>query len=450
MSKKFFTLVLCLVLGIGTAFAQTLDVSGTVTDATTGDPVVGAAVQLKGVSTRYTMTDVLGNYQLSVPADGVLVISCLGYIQTEVSVANKNVVNIALKPDTQTLDDVVVVAYGTTRTEAITGSVSTVGSKGLAEAPVTSVDKMLSGKLAGVAISSNSGQPGAMSQIRIRGNGSINASNAPLWVVDGIPVISGDISLENNQSSSLTNLNPSDIESITVLKDAAAAAAYGSRAANGVILVTTKSGKEGEATFSASAKYGVNWLQSDSGFRMMNAREALAFQRDAIYNAGMDPDDPTGSYYRPMSLLQGTLYNPLREYTKIGNLQEYEIGARGGNSKSKYYSSFSYHNNEGVVYGVFYEKLQGRINASYKLRHNLETGIRLNYTYSNQRDVPMQSLYYANPIWTGETTLPWEQIKTGEWLGNANYNDGENPRGSALYDDQNDQTHRVNATVNLK
>ena len=450
MSKKFFSMVLCLLLSLGAAIAQTREVSGTVTDATTGDPVVGAAVQLKGTTTRYTMTDNLGNYSLSVPSDAVLVVSCLGYIQTEVPVGGKAVVNVALRPDAQLLEDVVVVAYGTSRKEAVTGAISTVSSEGLKEAPVTSVDKMLSGKLAGVSISATSGQPGATSQIRIRGNGSINASNAPLWVVDGIPVLSGDYSYMSNSSSALTNINPSDIESITVLKDAAAAAAYGSRAANGVILVTTKSGKEGDAVFSASAKYGVNWLQSDTGFRMQNAREALQYQRAAIINAGMDPDDPSSSYYRPMSILQGTLYNPLNEYTKLGKLQEYEIGARGGNSKAKYYSSFSYHKNDGVFYSVFYEKVQGRINASYKLRHNLETGIKLNVAYTNQNDVPMQSLYYANPVWTGETTLPWEQIKTGDWEANADYNSGENPRATAKYDTRYDRNYRFNGTVNLK
>ncbi|MBS7277680.1 MAG: SusC/RagA family TonB-linked outer membrane protein [Bacteroidales bacterium] len=451
MSKKFFSLALCLFISIGAAFAQTRQVSGTVTDATTGDPVVGAAVQLKGSTTRYSMTDALGNYSISVPADATLTVSMFGYLGVDVPVEGKTVVNITLKPDTRTLEDALVIAYGTSKKEAITGSVATVSGQGLAEAPVSSVDKMLSGKLAGVTISAVSGQPGAASQIRIRGNGSINASNSPLWVVDGIPVLSGDISFASNTSSLLTNLNPSDIESITVLKDAAAASAYGSRAANGVILVTTKSGKEGDAAFTATAKYGVNWLQSDAGFRMMTAREALSYQRDAIVNAGMDPDDPTSSYYRPLSILQGKLYNPIRDFTKLGQLQEYEISARGGNSKSKYYSSFSYHKNDGTFYGVYYEKLQGRVNASYKLRHNLETGIRLNYAYTQQVDVPMQSLQYANPLWTGETSLPWDDINhNGDWSAWSGYNGGDNPRSTAKYDDQRDSNYRINATVNLK
>ena len=185
MSKKFFSLALCLFISIGAAFAQTRQVSGTVTDATTGDPVVGAAVQLKGSTTRYSMTDALGNYSISVPADATLTVSMFGYLGVDVPVEGKTVVNITLKPDTRTLEDALVVAYGTSKKEAITGSVATVSGQGLAEAPVSSVDKMLSGKLAGVTISAVSGQPGAASQIRIRGNGSINASNSPLWVVDG-------------------------------------------------------------------------------------------------------------------------------------------------------------------------------------------------------------------------------------------------------------------------
>ena len=145
--------------------------------------------------------------------------------------------------------------------------------------------------------------------------------------MDGIPVVTGNIATSDRGSNStLTGLNPNDIESITVLKDAAAAAAYGSRAANGVILVTTKSGKDGKAQFTARAKFGVNWLQPDSGFRMMTASELLGWQRDAIRNAGSDPDNPAGGgYYRPLSLLNQKLYNPLHEFTRVGTTQELSL-----------------------------------------------------------------------------------------------------------------------------
>ena len=448
--KSFFAVVALLLFG-ASAFAQTLQVSGTVKESN-GDAVSGAAVQLQGSTTTYTMTDALGGYKISVPSNGTLVISCLGYKTVEVPVAGRQVVDVILESDAELLEETIVVAYGTVKREAVTGSVSSVKGETLTAAPVTSVDKALAGKLAGVSVSAASSQPGALTQIRIRGNGSINASNAPLWVIDGIPVLSGDVSGESNVNSTMTALNPNDIENITVLKDAAAAAAYGSRAANGVILVTTKSGREGRTQFNVRAKYGINWLQPDSGFRMMTASELLGYQRDAIRNAGDDPDDPTKGYYRPLSLLSGKLYNPLHEFTRLGNTQEYEISANGGNNRGKYFSSFSYQNDEGVFYGVDFQRLQGRINASYKLLDNLETGVRFNLAYTDQRDVSMGSLAYTNPIWAGETILPWLPLtdENGKHVANPAVNSGENPRATAENDDKYDRTFHLNGTVNLK
>ncbi len=450
--RIFFTAMVLLALSV-TAQAQNITVKGTV-KSESGEAIVGANVLLQGSRTVYTMSDVNGAFTLSVPANGVLDVNCLGYQNAQIQVNNRTSIAIVLKEDNQVLEDVIVVAYGTAKREAVTGSVSSVKGETLAGAPVTSVENALQGKLAGVAISANSGQPGANTYIRIRGNGSINASNAPLWVIDGIPVITGSMSFAGNDqsSSALTSLNPNDIESITVLKDAAAAAAYGSRAANGVILVSTKSGREGSAQFTARAKFGANWLKSDSGFRMMNAEELLGWQRDAITNAGMDPDDPSGSYYRPWSILNGNIYNAVKDFTRIGTLQEYEVGARGGNAKAKFYSSFSYQKSEGVFYGVDFEKLQGRVNASYKLLNNLEMGVRFNMAYSTQRDVPMQSLYSANPLWGGMTWLPWEPTHNdkGEFVTNPNVNSGENARASATYDNKYDQNWHINGTANLR
>ena len=433
-------------------FAQNVRVSGTVKDES-GNPLPGAAVYVQG-TTQGVSTDFEGKYSLNAPSKGTLVVSIIGYKEQNASINGRTSIDFVLEEDSQVLEDVVVVAYGTLKREAVTGSVSSVKGETLTAAPVTSVENALQGKLAGVAISANSGQPGANTFIRIRGNGSINASNAPLWVIDGIPVVTGPMNMEGNSqsSSALTSLNPNDIESITVLKDAAAAAAYGSRAANGVILVTTKSGREGHSQFTARAKYGVNWLHSDSGFRMMNAKELLTWQRDAITNAGMDPDDPSGAYYRPLSILNGTIYNALEDFTRVGNLQEYEIGARGGNARAKFYSSMSYQKSEGVFYGVDFEKLQGRVNASYKLLNNLEMGVRFNLAYSNQRDVPMQSLQYANPLWSGMGWLPWEATHNdkGEFVTNPNVNAGENARASADYDEKWDKMWHINGTANLR
>ena len=449
---KLFLATVSVLLACVVANAQTLRVSGIVSDASSDEALVGVAVQVKGNATAYALTDAAGEYSLSASSTAVLVYSCLGYQTVEIPVNGRAVINVALEPDTQKLDDVVVVAYGNVRKEAVTGSVTSVAGDKLASAPVTSVDKALSGKLAGVQITANSGQPGAASQIRIRGNSSINASNAPLWVVDGIPIISGGTSEMTNTSNSVATINPNDIESITVLKDAAAAAVYGSRAANGVILVTTKSGKEGKAQFDARAKYGVSWLQSDTGYRVMTGEELLGYQRDAVINAGLDPDDPTCQFYLPKSILDNGTTNWMKELTRLGQMQEYEISARGGNNKGKYFSSISYHNNEGVFHGIDYSKIQARVNADYKLLKNLETGVRVNLAYTEQSDVPMQSLYYSNPVFAGQTIMPWIPAYNEDGTPNVEIssNSWTNPIATAMYDDQWSHSYRLNGTMYLK
>ena len=450
MKKIKIFLSLMLSLATVALSAQDITIKGVVSDAN-GEAIPAAAVQVKGTTTG-TVTDVSGNYTISAPANATLVFSSIGYAKIEVPVNGLGVVNVKMENDSQMLEETVVVAYGTVKKEALTGSVSSVNTDKLAEAPVTSVDKALAGKLAGVQVSQSSGQPGATSNIRIRGYSSINASNEPLWVIDGIPVLNGNTGEMTNSSSAIANLNPNDIESITVLKDAAAAAAYGSRAANGVILVTTKSGKAGKAQFTARVKYGTSWLQSDSGFRMMTAEELLGYQRDAVINAGMNPDDPTCAYYRPMSLLNNEHGSWMNYLTRLGSQQEYEINARGGTDKAKYYSSVSYHKNDGVFYGIDYQKIQARVNADFKLLKNLETGARVNVAYTDQNDVPMQSLYYSNPIWAGMTILPWIAKTNPDGTPNVEIasNSYQNPRATAMYDQQWEKNYRFNGTMYLK
>ena len=449
--KLFFTAIMVLVTA-ALASAQSLTVTGTVFDADSGDPIPFASIRVNGTMTG-AAAGADGSYSITVPSgNSVLIFSFVGYKTTEVAVEGRAVVDCELALDATALDDVVVVAYGSAKREAVTGSVTSVKGEGLASTPVTSVDKALSGKLAGVQITAVSGQPGAQSQIRIRGNSSINASNAPLWVVDGIPVIADGTSEMTNISNGIATINPNDIESITVLKDAAAAAVYGSRAANGVILVTTKSGKAGKAQFDARAKYGISWLQSDSGFRMMTGEELLGYQRDAAINAGHDPDNPASPYYRPMSLLSGELTNWMAHLTRPGQMQEYEVSARGGNSRGTYFSSLSYHKNEGVYYGIDYSRFQARVNADYKLLDNLETGVRVNVSYTDQNDVPMQSLYYANAAWTGLTMLPWipKYDENGNHNVNIPSNSYTNPRATAEYDDQWSKSYKFQGTMFLR
>ncbi|GHU69326.1 SusC/RagA family TonB-linked outer membrane protein [Bacteroidia bacterium] len=388
---------------------------------------------------------------MSIPDNATtLVVRYLGTKDQEVAAGSN--LNIVLKAADTSLDEVIIVGYGTTTREGKTGAVGVVKGAEIAEAPVVSLDKALSGKIAGVSITSSSGQPGAGSDIRIRGTSSINAGNNPLWVVDGIPVITGNTNDFLNTGNALASLNPNDIENITVLKDAAAASIYGSRAANGVILVTTKSGKEGRTSFSARAKFGTSWLANDNNFGIMSADQLLAYQRDAVVNAGGNPDNPTGTYYRPKELLSRPLTNWMDQLTRLGNIQEYEINASGSNAKGKYYSSLSYNKTDGVFYGVDLNKITGRLNADYKLTNTLETGARVNLTYMEGNDVPMQSLYYSNPAFAGMMILPWTPAYDNEGKHNVNIgeNSNTNPRATAEYDDQFGKAYQLLGNIYLQ
>ncbi len=450
---KLFLSTLFVLLGAA-LYAQEVQVSGVVREAA-GDVVTGAAVQLKGSTTVYAMTDVLGNYRISVPSDGTLVVSCLGFKTAEVPVNGRSVIDITLEADSEMLEETIVVAYGTIRREANTGSVSSVKSAALASAPATSVDKMLTGKMAGVQLSSLSGQPGSTSSIRIRGTSSINAGNEPLWVVDGIPVIADDNRAMSNYGvgggTNTAFLNPNDIESITVLKDAAAASVYGSRAANGVILVTTKSGKAGEARFTARVKYGVQQLANDNNYRPMTGEELLGYWRQAAINAGEDPTDPKNDYYLPDSILEKGTHDWTKDLTKLGSLQEYEINATGGNDRATYYSSLAYHKNDGVYYASNYSRFSARLNAEYKLTNSLTSGARINLAYNNSNGGVMGSSYYVNPAYSMFMLLPWTPMYNEDGsFSQPKENSKINPMANAVYDENNDKEYRLNGTMYLE
>ncbi|MDY0198019.1 MAG: TonB-dependent receptor [Tenuifilaceae bacterium] len=435
-------------VGINFLQAQNVQVTGTVTSAEDGMPIPGASVMIKGTTTG-AATNIDGKYTITVPETATtLVFQSIGMTTQEVVIAGRTVIDIVLQIDATELEEIVVVAYGTVKREGRTGSISSLKNENIAELPATSIDKMMAGKMAGVQITAATGQPGADSQIRIRGTSSINAGSEPLWVVDGIPVMRGDQSYFTNTSNAMAAINPNDIESITVLKDAAAASVYGSRAANGVILVTTKSGSKGRAKFNVRAKIGTSQLANDNNFAIMNGQQLLSFQRQAIMNAGVDPDDPFGKYYRPMSLLAGEQTNWMRHFTRLGKQEEYEINAAGGTDKSSFYTSVSYHNNEGIYYGVDYKKFTARVNADYQLTKSLKTGARINLGYTQSNDVPMMSLYYSNPAFAGMTILPW--TKKYDELGRHNRNIPENsktnPRFTAANDEQFEKQYRMQGT----
>ena len=248
MLKKFYTyltVVLLLVFTASFVQAQDTQVSGTILDET-GMPLPGVSILLKG-TTRGTTTDLDGKYSIAAPANGVLVFSFIGYNNIEETVGSRSKIDLTLTPDVSNLDEVVVVGYGTQKKSQLTGAISSVGNKEIQELPITDARQALQGRAAGVDVVQPGSKPGSAPQVRIRGRRSFNASNEPLYVIDGIPTVGG-----------LEDINPQDITSMEVLKDASATAIYGSRGSNGVVLITTKRGGAGKTTVSLDSYYGAS------------------------------------------------------------------------------------------------------------------------------------------------------------------------------------------------
>ena len=264
MKNMRAALLFCLVAVISLSVsAQNVTVTGTVTDKT-GETVIGASVVQKGNTSNGTITDIDGNFSLSVPANSTLVFSYVGMTSQEIPLKGKTKVEVVMEDDAQALEEVVVIGYGTAKRKDLTGSVATVSSETLAAVPVASATEALQGKMAGVQITTTEGSPDATMSIRVRGGGSITQSNEPLFIVDGFPV------------ESISDIPPTDIEDITVLKDASSTAIYGSRGANGVIIVTTKSGKEGKMSVSYNAYY--SWKKVANKLDVLSARDYANWQ----------------------------------------------------------------------------------------------------------------------------------------------------------------------------
>ncbi len=431
--------------------AQPKTVTGTVTSSEDGLGIPGATVQVKGTTLGVT-TDMDGHYSIQASEGQVLVFRFTGQKTQEITVGTGNRIDVVMQSDLLNLEEVIVVAYGVQKREASTGSVGEVKSSSIQNIPETSIEKMLTGKVAGVQVTAASGQPGAASQIRIRGISSINAGTEPLYVIDGVPVMSGDQSYFTNTGNALASLNPNDVESMTILKDAAASSIYGSRAANGVILITTKSGKAGATKINFRASYGLEQLANDRGYRPLTAEEYLDLQRTAVINAGGNPDDPSKpQYYFPTSLLNGPITNWMKELTRTGSIYSAELSAEGGTEKTKNFFSALYEKHEGIVYGSDFTKFSIRSNIDQKINDKVTLGTRINGAYSIANDVPMQSLYYANPLFAIMMIKPFTPLYDDQGKYNLIIpeNAYTNPRATAEYDPQWEKQYRFTGNVFL-
>ncbi|MDR0832797.1 MAG: TonB-dependent receptor [Candidatus Symbiothrix sp.] len=372
-----------------------ITVSGVVSDA--DGPIIGAGIGEKGTSNG-TSTNVDGYYTLRVSPNATLEISYLGYTTQSIAVNGKTTINIILLEDAKALEEVVVVGYGVQKKSDVTGALTHVGAKEIEARPVTNVMQALQGKAAGVDITSNE-RPGELGTVRIRGERSITAKSDPLYVLDGIPLLS---------ASAIETINPRDIESVDILKDASATAIYGSRGANGVILVTTKRGKAGSFKLNYSGTLTTETQKTKS--KMMNASDYITWRRWAMYNAGnitSPGDQPTqADDAKVFSIMSGdpTAYNNIMSgwvngqwdgsrvestdwtdfVTRTGITTEHTLSASGGTEKSNTYASFGYLNNKGTLMGQSYDRYTGNINTTINPTQWFTLGAAINASYGLQ------------------------------------------------------------------
>ena len=453
--RKLRLLFTCLLtfLALGSALAQTISVKGKVTDANTGESVPFASIQVKGTMTG-TATDADGNYTIDVPRNAVLIFSSIGYLNQEAAVEGRGVINILLAPDTESIEELVVVAYGVAKKESVTGAISTVKSDAIAQRPVSSVSNVLEGMATGV-LALPTGDPGSDATIRIRGVGSVTGNNSPLYVIDGVP-FGGNIS----------DLNPNDIESLTVLKDATSAALYGNRASNGVILITTKRGKSDRVGFNVSVNQGIfnraipeydkvnakdfmqifftGYMNNLIGSSNMTKEAAIADMRANLFTylgeynvfdvAFDNLFDANGKFNYSANILSG--YNDLNwwDYTmRNGYRQDYNVSGSGASDKSNYYFSLGYLDEQGQTVNSDFKRWTGRANVSVTPVKWLKAGANIAASWQTSNYRSTGSTAYANPLYQASVMAPIYPVylhnPDGSFLldenGNKQYDAGE-------------------------
>ena len=457
LSIKKSGCILIAALMFSAAYAQNISVSGNVTDASTGEPVPYVSIHLEGSMTG-TNSDNEGHYSISAPHDGTLVFSSIGYKTTKVAIASSGIIDVVLHPDSEYLDETIVVAYGTATRSSFTGSASMVGAEAIEARTVTNVTSALAGTAPGVQVISSSGDPASSgATIRIRGIGSMSASNAPLYIVDGMPY-----------DGAISEINPNDVESMSVLKDAAASAIYGARGANGVVLITTKRARGQDAVIKFDAKWGSNSrlipqydVISDPAqyyethYRMMynsqiyagkSADEAYAYADATLFdqnNGGLgyqvftvpegekfigkdfklNPKATLGYtdgeyYYIPDDWYKETFHNSFR--------QEYNFSVSGSKDKFSYYGSVGYLDDGGIVNNSDFKRYTARVNADYQAKKWLKMSTNISYTHTDSQTASYTDTFgsSANVFYITNNIGPIYPLYVRDAQGNIMYENG--------------------------
>jgi len=449
--RKSLLVILGLFFLLSQVFAQDRILSGKITDEA-GNPVPGASVQAKG-TTLATSADNNGNFKLSVPASvKSLIISSVNFETLEVSIGRSNELAIQLKSKSGDLSELVLIAYGTQSSRRVTGSQTKIGGDAIKNIPLPSIDQMLQGKAAGLQALATSGQPGAATQLRIRGIGSISASSEPLFVIDGVPVLTGDGSSLSNSSNLLASLNPDDIESITVLKDASATSIYGSRGSNGVILINTKKGKSGKAKITVDGEFGSNNIAFFPSVSTPLTRDQFGqLTTEGIINAGGTQSD-VNTILGQYGYNSNANYNWLDLVRRKGQQNQINVSASGGTNTSTYYLSGGYFYQQSPVIGSDLKRYSVDLSGSLKTNEKLTIGSTLNLSTFHQRS-PNEGSSFRNPIIDALSLRPSQEAYKTDGTPEYDRTIFEqlyNPLAINQYDRLNNNTSKLLGNINLE
>lgn len=443
--KKALLLIFLSVVGFTIQAQNTVRVTGVVRDGQTNESLIGLSVRLVN-GTAATITGENGDFALTVPLNGVLKFTYVGYEPQEITITKAENLDIKMMPSKQALDDVVVVGYSVQKRRDVLGAVSKVSGSDVSKLPVPSVQQALQGRVAGVGVASQTGAPGSNISVRIRGVGSIFSSNEPLYIVDGIPV-----------EGALNNLSPNEIDNISVLKDASSAAVYGSRANNGIVLITTKSGKAGASKITYNSQVG---LQTHGHLTpMTNTEQYIQMYNEAAANDGRTLIE--GDYVKDFPNV-----NHLEEIFRTAQLQSHELSISGGNDKTQYLVSGSFYDQDGIIKGTNYERFNIRSNITSDVRKwlhlslNISGGISSNRMVSSSGDgyvseggsVVRYALFRSPAIPVFDNTGKYVDLPS-EYYGNSLYNsffgDGYSPEGLCANTDHTKNIKSLLASGNI-
>ncbi|WP_247233863.1 TonB-dependent receptor [Telluribacter sp. SYSU D00476] len=411
MKKSGLLTLLALLLTWTVSIAQGIRVTGTVTSAEDGSSLPGVSIQVRG-TTQGTQTDATGSYSISVPSsNSVLVFSFVGLGSREITVGNQTTINVQLTADTRALNEVVVTGFGAQARRNLTGNIAKIEGSSIQGVPVTTFEQALQGRAAGVQITSLNGKLGQGIQMRIRGSSSVTASNEPLYVIDGVPMTSNNQGTSTSPQNPLADINFNDIESIEILKDASAAAIYGARASNGVVLLTTKKGRSGKTRFNVGYQMGSS--EPTRRREWLNTAEYVELYREAAQNS-MDRGDLPANYMTSLESRftryaageranweQGLINNNWEDHAfQKAPMGQLDLSASGGDNKTRFFVSGQYLDQKGILIKNTFKRLSGRVNLDHKANDNLTLGVNLNVARTqngrlandNAFSTPMQSV----------------------------------------------------------